>query len=343
MPEQAPTDGPVAEPAPSEGEPSESDRPETAIAFRRPPAQFVPQPDWFIEDTQEQEPIERNPPVAVPDYAPAASPRRRRWSARRILVVGALVALTAAGASSVALRYHSAPVSTAATGVEARPASNFPTLAGPPAAPAPSPSSSRVASAPLGGALDREFDLVTATSTVTVSTADLAGRLFVVTTPAGGDALPSAVVDASRVQLQLVPSGTHGPGAVEIKLNSRVRWHLRLSGGAVEQLIDMTSGRLSGIDINGGATLIDLSLPAPSGTIPVRMTGGANQFLLHLHAGIPVRVRVRSGASSVNIDALNRSSIAPGTLFTPAGWDSAANRYDIDAVAGFATLSVDRA
>jgi hypothetical protein len=171
---------------------------------------------------------------------------------------------------------------------------------------------------------------------------DLADRLFVITTPVDGNALPSVANDGSRVLLQLVPTGRSGPGAVDVQLNSRVRWFLRLSGGAVDHHVDMSAGRLGGIEVVGGATRIELSLPAPDSTVPVRMTGGANQFVLHLPAGVPARVRVGSGASSVNIDALNRSAIAPGTVFTPAGWDGAARRYDIDAVAGFATMRLDR-
>jgi hypothetical protein len=332
----------------------------TAV-FRRPPAQFdlgSAHPVWSIEDTEEHETIEPEPfvpgaggeepalspmgvqsrPVApTTDFEP---PRQRRWSGRRSIAVAVLVALTAAGAMSIALRYNSGPVSDAAAGTDARTASNFPTPAG--SGPAPGPSSGRIVSAPLKDLNDREFDVLTGTSTVTVSSADLGDRLFVVSTPADGNALPSAVVDDTRVQLHLVPSGTNGPGAVAVKLSSRVRWHLRLSGGAVEHLIDMTAGRLSGIDINGGATRIELWLPATDGTIPIQMTGGVNQFLLHLPEGVPVRVRVRSGASSVEIDALNRSAISPGTVFTPAGWDGATNRYDVDAVAGFAVLRVDR-
>jgi hypothetical protein len=352
-------------------------RVKAAAVFRRPPAQFdlgTAHPVWSIEDTEEYETIEPEPfepqspdlgafepkpfvsggggeepapppmgvqsrPVApTTDFEPPR--QRRRWSGRRSIAVAVLVALTAAGAMSIALRYNSGPVSDAATGTDARPASDFPTPAG--SGPAPVPSSSRIVSAPLKDLSDREFDVLTGTSTVTVSSADLGDRLFVVSTPADGNALPSAVADDTRVQLHLVPSGTKGPGAVAVKLNSRVRWHLRISGGAVEHLIDMTAGRLSGIDINGGATRIELWLPATDGTIPIRMTGGVNQFLLHLPEGVPVRVRVRSGANSVEIDALNRSAISPGTVFTPAGWDGATNRYDVDAVAGFATLRVDR-
>jgi hypothetical protein len=258
------------------------------------------------------------------------------------------VAVLAASGLSLALNQSSGPERNKAAGAGARPASNFPTPAGstpaapPPSAPAASTGDGRTASAPLTDSRDREFVLITGTSTVKVSSGDLGGRLFVATTPAGGTVEPSAALDETSVQLQLIPNGRQGPGLAEIRLSSRVRWHLRLSGGAVEHLVDMTAGRLSRIDINGGATRIELWLPATDGTTSVQMTGGANQFLLHAPEGVPVRVRARKGGSNVTIDAFDRSAIAPGALFTPPGWDGADDRYDVDAVAGFATLRVDR-
>jgi hypothetical protein len=206
----------------------------------------------------------------------------------------------------------------------------------------PSAGASRVASAPLDNQRERDFELVSNTNLVTIRASDLADRLFVITTPADGNAAPSVSIQGSRVTLQLVPTGKSGPASVEVRLNTRVKWYLRLSGGAVESHVDMSAGKLAGLELLGGATRLELSLPAPEGNIPVRMSGGANQFLVHLPTGVPVRVRVGSGASNVNIDALARSQIAPGTVFTQTAWNGAARRYDIDAVAGFATLRIDR-
>ncbi|GFJ92542.1 hypothetical protein [Phytohabitans rumicis] len=72
------------------------------------------------------------------------------------------------------------------------------------------------------------------------------------------------------------------------------------------------------------------------------MTGGVNQFLIHAPAGVLTRVRIGSGASTVVLDKLNQSGVAPGVVFTPNGWAQATSRYDIDAVAGVSTIRLDR-
>src|SRR6266540_353714 len=250
--------------------------------------------------------------------------------------VAAYTAMSGIGARTVGAGARGRVVVPPGTDLNAGP------VAGNGPAPQPSAPSSRVATAPLDNQRERDFELVSNTGLVTIRASDLADRLYVITTPADGNATPSVSVQGSRVTLQLVPTGKSGPASVEVRLSTRVRWYLRLSGGAVESHVDMSAGKLSGMELLGGATRLELSLPAPDGNIPVRMSGGANQFLVHLPDGVPVRVRVGSGAANVNIDELAKSRIAPGTVFTQTAWNGAARRYDIDAVAGFSTLRIDR-
>lgn len=205
----------------------------------------------------------------------------------------------------------------------------------------PAPSG-RVATAPLGNLREAAFDLVTGTTAVTVRSADLGGDLYRIVTPRDSDILPRPVRNGAEIDLHLVPSGARGPGAVDVLLTSRVSWQLRLTGGAVNHVVDMSAGRLAGLEFVGGATRAELTLPQPTGTVPIRMTGGVNQFLIHAPAGVLTRVRVGSGANTVNLDRLTETQIAPGTVFTPDGWASGKVRYDIDAAAGVGTIRLDR-
>lgn len=281
---------------------------------------------WVEEDTEEQPVIDDEDR----DLVLPPPPRNRRRGGLIVVAVITVIAvsvLSAIGAYAALTRGGTRP----ATPDEPAPAAG-----------APRPTSSRIVSALQDGQPEHDFELVTDTNVVNVRAADLADRLFEISTPQGGEALPDVTVHGKRVTLQLVPTGRSGPGGVEITLSTRVRWTVRLSGGAVEHHVDMSAGRIAAVDVLGGARLLELTLPAPETTTTVRMTGGVNQFLVHLPAGPPVRVRVGSGASSVNIDEQTRSRIAPGTVFTPVEWTTAERRYDIDAVAGFATLRVDR-
>jgi hypothetical protein len=292
--------------------------------FRRPPATGEAG-TWVEEDTEEQ-------PVVVDDdlALPPPPPRNPRHGVLIVTAVIVVSVLSAVGAYALLTRGNNGRVPTGG-----------PLPAGA-ATRAPQPTSSRVVSALQDGQPEHDFELVTDTNVVTVRATDLADRMFEISTPPDGEALPDVTVQGKRVTLQLVPTGRNGPGGVEVKLSTRVRWTVRLSGGAVEHRVDMSAGRVASVDVLGGARRLELSLPAPEGTTTVRMTGGVNQFLVHLAAGIPVRVRVGSGASTVTVDDQSRSRIAPGTVLTPADWATAERRYDIDAVAGFSALRVDR-
>jgi hypothetical protein len=162
---------------------------------------------------------------------------------------------------------------------------------------------------------------------ITLQTADLGGARYRVT-PAG-----TRVTESGGV-LRVEP----GSGAVDVTLAARVRWRLALDG-ADRSSVDLSRARLAAVDLAGGSA-IDLTLPRPDGTLTVTMTGGVDRLGLRTAGRVPVRVRVGNGAGRVVLDGSTHDGVAAGALFTPAGWDGAADRIDVDAVAGMAALTV---
>jgi hypothetical protein len=287
---------------------------------------------------------------------PATVLGRRR---RRRLVVASVVALVLLGGAGIAtaiVKITSEPSSTARGPVLLPPLPAEPSAAlttipveptdpitADPATPAPADANvENVVSAPLGGRADAGFDLVDGTTMINMRLAALGDELYRISTPAGASVLPKVTADGDRLRLFLVRSGIQGVGAVNVALNVKVRWDLRVLGGAKQTVIDLSGGRVDGVELAGGATRIDLTLPRPDGTLSVRMTGGVNQFLVHTADSVPVRVRVGSGAGRVVLDGRQRNGIAPGASFTTARWTNGGDRIDLDAVAGMATLTVDR-
>jgi hypothetical protein len=204
----------------------------------------------------------------------------------------------------------------------------------------------RVVTGPLrDGDRDRDaatFELLTGAASVTVRAGDLGDHLYRAATPADSDLVPQVDHDGDRVLLHLAKRGPDGPDAVEVTLNQRVRWTVRIVAGAVEEVLDLGAGRVAGLDVVGGASRIEVRLPRPQGGVSVRMSGGASQFLLRVPTDVPVRARLGSGAGSVTVDGTTRSGVAAGTVIAPPGWDGATDRYDIDAIAGVSALTVER-
>jgi len=191
-------------------------------------------------------------------------------------------------------------------------------------------------SAGVDGREAATLDVVSGTTTVTVRAADLGGTLFKAESPQH----PSATVTDGVVQVRI----DGGNASVVIDLNRDVRWTVRFTAGTNSNTADLRDlRRLAGVEYVGGVARIELSLPRPAGTVPVRMSGGTNSYTIHAPGGVPVKILAGGGASGVLIDGGPRhTGITAGASFASDGWDTATDRYDVANTAGFSDLVVDR-
>lgn len=201
---------------------------------------------------------------------------------------------------------------------------------------------SHTASAPRDGREAATLDVVSAATVLTVRAADVGDDLYRVSTPDDSAVAPRPVVADDRVRMHLVDTGAAGPKALDVRLNPAVRWDVLVTGGQTEVVVDLSGGRVGAVELAGGASRIELSLPRPAGTRTVTLAGGASQLVVHAPDGVPVRVRAGSGAGQVSVDGREHRGVSAGAAFAPAGWDGASDRYDIDCTAGVGTVTVDR-
>jgi len=195
----------------------------------------------------------------------------------------------------------------------------------------------------IGARRQAELDLVSGATAVVVETADLDGGLYRASTPDNANQAPAVTVDGDKVEVGMASTGQSGPTTVHIVLSSRVTWRIHLDGGATEETVNLSGATLAELDFGAGSSRIEATLPRPVGMVPVRMTGGASSFALHVPAGVATQVRFDGGAGSATIDGTDHSGLAGGTVFSAPGWAAAANRYDIDNTAGVSNLTLDRA
>jgi hypothetical protein len=200
----------------------------------------------------------------------------------------------------------------------------------------------RVVTGDLAGRHDAVLDVVSGADTVTVRAADLGDDLFRASAPAGARVVPVADVTDSAVRLSLTDSGAAGGADVVVELNTSVAWRIRLDGGAKQATVAMGGGRLSELSFGAGNSRIEVDLPAPRGTVPVRMAGGASVFDLRLPRDVPAQVRIAGGAGSATIDGTVHTGIPGGTVYTADDWNAATDRYLIDNTAGVSALTLGR-
>jgi len=180
------------------------------------------------------------------------------------------------------------------------------------------------------------LDLVSGSASVNMQGADLGDGLYRVDSPQ----IPAVHEIGDRIEVSV----TDGNAAVTIQLNRNVKWDIRFTGGAQSSTADLRELKhLASIEYVGGVSAIEVSLPGPVGTVPIRLDSGANAVRITAPTAAPVRFKAGGGAGRVTVDGAEHSGVSAGSTFPSNGWDAAQNRYDVDAVGGISTVTVEHA
>jgi hypothetical protein len=175
---------------------------------------------------------------------------------------------------------------------------------------------------------------------VNLRVTDLPGLLYRVSTPAGSGLAPSVTGGDGTVRLWLRVTGDDGPDRVDVLLNRGVRWRIRLVAGAGEQHLDLRAARLDALDIGAGVGLVRVRLPAPRGTVAIRVIGTVGRLDLLLSRVVPLRVHAGGGAAAVSLPGTDRVDVPPDWRWAAIGWTNAVDRYRVDARAPLGALRV---
>ena len=154
---------------------------------------------------------------------------------------------------------------------------------------------------------------------------------------AHGDGQPPEVY-ASNGVVNLTQ--TRGRKSTVMVLNATIPWDIQLRQGAAHLVADLRGLQLRAFDVDGGISVLDLTLPLPSGTIPVRMRGGTSKLTIHRPSEVPTRIDIRGGISKLTFDHQPFKSAGELTVQTP-GYDRATDRYDVSLTGGTSKLVID--
>ncbi|MBU2667837.1 hypothetical protein KOI35_30430 [Actinoplanes bogorensis] len=199
------------------------------------------------------------------------------------------------------------------------------------AAEVPTPSVTPVI-APLGAHKTLAFEVSGDAAAVHVASGDLGDVLYSVT-PNDASLTPRMVDTPRGPRLELAPTGIPGVAGVEVRLNSRVAWTVRLAAGSSDQSLDMRAGGLAALELAGGTARAALFLPGPKGTVKVTVSGPVGELTLDA-AATPVRLKL---AGSPLVDGRR---VPAGTVRTPAAWSKSTARYDVTVAAGTGKVAV---
>jgi hypothetical protein len=184
---------------------------------------------------------------------------------------------------------------------------------------------------------------LTGTPDLTIGMANfgLTGALLRVTTPGGSPAPQVRVTDGGAPgDGALVSLSAEKASSITVTLNTAVSWRLNLASGTSRTVADLRGGQVTGVAITAGSDVLDLLLPEPHGSVPIRLAAGASQLLLSVPHGSAVRVTAAKGAGQVLLLGTKHVAVPNGSVFSTPGWAAGATGFDVDATAGAARLTV---
>lgn len=124
-----------------------------------------------------------------------------------------------------------------------------------------------------------------------------------------------------------------------IALNANIPWAIELRGGVSSWAADLRTIRLESFDLRGGASKVELKLPAPIGVVPIRIQGGMSRVSLLRPAGVAAGLEVRGGVSEVSVDGERIKGAGQLSMQTPGAAD-APNRYEIEVGGSASKVSI---
>jgi hypothetical protein len=130
------------------------------------------------------------------------------------------------------------------------------------------------------------------------------------------------------------------PPSGDVTLNGSIPWHIRIRGGTAHTSFDLGDLVLYALELGGGASQVELILPTPAGTVPVRVAGGVHDLTVLRPAGVAARVQVGHGASRLTLDDQHFGAVGGGIRWQSPGYDQAGDRYDIAVTGGANTLTL---
>ena len=128
--------------------------------------------------------------------------------------------------------------------------------------------------------------------------------------------------------------------AAQLTLTTAVPWSIEIRRGVSHLAADLRELQITSIEITGGASESELSLPRPRGTSTLRLSGGASRLAIRRPHGTAAQISVRGGASNLAFDAQRLGAVGGATRLSTPGWDAAPDRWSIELTGGASDLSV---
>jgi hypothetical protein len=128
----------------------------------------------------------------------------------------------------------------------------------------------------------------------------------------------------------------------EIVLNTSIPWDVEVRGGASRLLADLREMRLGSLNIEGGASRVEIWLPPPAGVVHIAILGGASNVSIYRPAVAGMRLLLSGGVTNLRFDERRIGAVGSELDLRTADYDDATDRYDIAITGGANNLKIER-
>jgi hypothetical protein len=131
--------------------------------------------------------------------------------------------------------------------------------------------------------------------------------------------------DAAQMDLTLAPN---------VPITS-----LNVQTGATDARLDLSSLRVSTLELSIGAATTWLRFPEAAGLTTAHISGGASTLTVEIPQGVAAQIQIRGGLSTVNVDQ-SRFPQVSDNLYRSPDYDTAANKVDLSIETGVTTIQI---
>jgi hypothetical protein len=128
---------------------------------------------------------------------------------------------------------------------------------------------------------------------------------------------------------------------LDLQINPAVSWSFNINSGAANATFKLRRVRVTGIELNTGASREDITLGVPTGKVPITVNGGALTILVHRPDGVEASAQVSGGAVNLTADGDRERGIGSKS-WRSDGYDNAQDAYRIEVNGGACNVTVDR-
>lgn len=127
----------------------------------------------------------------------------------------------------------------------------------------------------------------------------------------------------------------------EIVLNQSISWDIEVHGGASRLVADLRALQLRSLRLDGGASRLEVMLPAPSGTVTILILGGASNIAIRCPEGVSTRLCVEGGVTNLRFHERHIGAAGGALDLRSREYEDALARYDVAVTGGANNVSID--